>query len=61
MSNQTAVWAVQSNSSLKLPTDLVALRLARSYIGIDLHAEYISMSDRRIREDAPLFRQGEQG
>ena len=42
-------------------TGLVALRLGRSYIGIELNPEYIAMSERRIREDAPLFRQGGQG
>ncbi len=42
-------------------TGLVALRLGRSYIGIELNAEYVAMSERRIREDAPLFRQGGQG
>lgn len=38
-------------------TGLVALRLSRSYIGIELNPEYVAMSERRIREDAPLFRQ----
>jgi len=41
-------------------TGLVALRLGRSYIGIELNPEYVAMSERRIREDAPLFRQKEQ-
>ncbi len=41
-------------------TGLVALRLGRNYIGIELNAEYVAMSERRIREDAPLFRQGGQ-
>lgn len=41
-------------------TGLVALRLGRNYIGIELNPEYIAMSERRIREDAPLFRQKEQ-
>jgi DNA modification methylase len=41
-------------------TGLLALRLGRSYIGIELNPEYIAMSERRIREDAPLFRQGGQ-
>jgi DNA modification methylase len=36
------------------------LRLGRNYIGIDLNPEYVAMSERRIREDAPLFRQGGQ-
>jgi DNA modification methylase len=42
-------------------TGLVALRLGRNYIGIELNPEYVAMSERRIREDAPLFRQGGQG
>jgi DNA modification methylase len=41
-------------------TGLVALRLGRNYIGIELNPEYVAMSERRIREDAPLFRQKEQ-
>jgi len=41
-------------------TGLVALRLGRSYIGIELNPEYVAMSERRIQEDAPLFRQGGQ-
>lgn len=41
-------------------TGLVALRLGRSYIGIELNPEYVAMSERRIHEDAPLFRQKEQ-
>ena len=41
-------------------TGLVALRLGRSYIGIELNPEYVAMSERLIREDAPLFRQGGQ-
>jgi hypothetical protein len=39
-------------------TGLVALRLGRDYIGIELNPEYVAMSERRIREDAPLFWQG---
>jgi DNA modification methylase len=39
-------------------TGLVALRLGRNYIGIELNPEYVAMSERRIREDAPLFHQG---
>jgi DNA modification methylase len=42
-------------------TGLVALRLGRSYIGIELNPEYVAMSERRIREDAPLFRREGQG
>lgn len=41
-------------------TGIVALRLGRCYIGIELNPEYVAMSERRIREDAPLFRQGGQ-
>jgi DNA modification methylase len=41
-------------------TGLVALRLGRCYVGIELNPEYVAMSERRIREDAPLFRQGGQ-
>lgn len=41
-------------------TGLVALRLGRSYIGIELNPEYVAMSERRIQDDAPLFRQKEQ-
>lgn len=41
-------------------TGLVALRLGRSYIGIELNPDYVAMSERRIHEDAPLFRQGGQ-
>ena len=40
-------------------TGLVALRLGRNYIGIELNPEYVAISERRIREDAPLFRQKE--
>jgi DNA modification methylase len=36
-------------------TGLVATRLGRNYIGIELNAEYIEMSQRRIEDDAPLF------
>jgi hypothetical protein len=36
-------------------TGLVALRLGRSYIGIELNPDYVAMSERRVREDAPLF------
>ena len=41
-------------------TGLVALRLGRSHIGIELNPEYVAMSERRICEDAPLFREGGQ-
>ena len=34
---------------------LVCQRLGRNYIGIELNPEYVEMSKRRIREDAPLF------
>jgi DNA modification methylase len=36
-------------------TGLVALRLGREYIGIELNPEYVEMSQRRIINDAPLF------
>jgi len=36
-------------------TGLVALRLGRSYIGIELNPEYAEMSRRRIDSDCPLF------
>jgi DNA modification methylase len=36
-------------------TGLVACKLQRSYIGIELNPEYVAMSERRIRKDAPLF------
>lgn len=36
-------------------TGLVALRLRRSFIGIDLSGEYCEMARERIRQDAPLF------
>lgn len=36
-------------------TGLVATRLHRNFIGIELNQDYIAMATRRIREDAPLF------
>jgi DNA modification methylase len=36
-------------------TGLVATRLGRNYIGIELNSEYITMSENRIIGDAPLF------
>ncbi len=36
-------------------TGVVALRLGRSFIGIELSPEYAEMARRRIRDDAPLF------
>jgi DNA modification methylase len=36
-------------------TGLVASRLFRSYIGIELSPVYLEMSERRIRDDRPLF------
>lgn len=36
-------------------TGVVALRHGRSFIGIELNPEYISMARRRISGDAPLF------
>lgn len=36
-------------------TGLVARRLGRRFLGIDLHPDYVTMAERRIVEDAPLF------
>jgi DNA modification methylase len=36
-------------------TGLVATRLGRNYIGIELKPNYIEMATRRIEQDAPLF------
>ena len=36
-------------------TLLVADRLQRDGIGIDLNADYVAMAERRIASDAPLF------
>lgn len=36
-------------------TGLVATRLGRNYVGIELNAEYIAMSSNRITGDAPMF------
>lgn len=36
-------------------TGLVATRLQRSYVGIELNPEYVEMARRRIEGDAPLF------
>lgn len=36
-------------------TGLVATRLNRNYIGIELNPEYVEMAKRRIVQDAPLF------
>ena len=36
-------------------TGLVADRLGRDCIGIELNPEYAAMSERRIVEDGPLF------
>lgn len=36
-------------------TGLVAARLGRSYVGIELNKEYLEMSQRRIYNDQPLF------
>lgn len=36
-------------------TGLVAARLKRDFIGIELNAEYAAMAERRIRDDAPLL------
>jgi DNA modification methylase len=36
-------------------TGLVATRLGRNYIGIELNPEYIAMATKRIEQDAPLL------
>jgi hypothetical protein len=36
-------------------TGLVALRLNRQFIGIELNPTYVAMSEKRIRNDAPLL------
>ena len=36
-------------------TGVVALRLNRKYIGIEINPEYVEMSHRRIHADAPIF------
>jgi len=36
-------------------TGLVADRLGRHYIGVEINPEYVTMSEARIRNDAPLF------
>jgi DNA modification methylase len=38
---------------------MVALRLGRSYIGIELNPEYAEMSRQRIDSDCPLFNRHE--
>lgn len=38
-------------------TGLVAARLGRSYIGIELNPEYVEISRKRIEADMPLFNQ----
>lgn len=38
-------------------TGVVASRLGRSYIGVELNLGYHQMAEKRIREDAPLFNQ----
>jgi DNA modification methylase len=40
-------------------TGLVATRLGRNYIGIELNPEYIAMATKRIENDAPLFNMGQ--
>ena len=40
-------------------TGLVALRLGRKFVGIELNPEYAAMAERRIREDAPLINEVE--
>jgi site-specific DNA-methyltransferase (adenine-specific) len=36
-------------------TGLVADRLGRRFVGIELNPDYVAMAERRIRDDAPLF------
>jgi len=36
-------------------TGVVALRLGRRFVGIELNPEYVALARRRIEEDAPLF------
>jgi DNA modification methylase len=36
-------------------TGLVALRLGRNYVGIELNPDYVAISEKRVRQDAPLF------
>jgi DNA modification methylase len=40
-------------------TGVVALRLGRSFVGIELSPTYAEMARRRIEDDAPLFNVGE--
>jgi DNA modification methylase len=40
-------------------TGLVATRLGRNYIGIELNMDYIAMATKRIENDAPLFNMGQ--
>lgn len=42
-------------------TGLVASRLGRNYIGIELNPAYVDMSKRRLSSDAPLFYEEEAG
>lgn len=36
-------------------TGLEALRLGRDFVGVELNAEYITMAERRLIGDAPLW------
>lgn len=36
-------------------TGMVALRLGRSFVGLELQADYVAMASRRIRDDCPMF------
>ena len=38
-------------------TGVVALRLGRSFIGIELNQTYVTLARRRIIEDCPMFNQ----
>ena len=42
-------------------TGLVANRLGRNFLGYELNEEYAEEARRRIRGDAPLFRQVREG
>jgi DNA modification methylase len=36
-------------------TGVVALRLGRAFVGLELKAEYVEMATRRIVNDCPMF------
>jgi len=41
-------------------TGLVATRLQRNFVGVELNPEYVKMATRRIEQDQPLFNKQEQ-